>query len=641
MKIKITAILTAAVLLAVSICGCGKKSADNSSSEGPSLADTSGMDFSFTDRDMNAEYDAEKAVKIALDGSDGTVDGSGAAVKNGILTISSEGTYILSGSFNGKIKVAAGENDKVQLVFSGLKLSNSSGNALYISSADKVFITLADNTESSVSDGSSYTETDGSTTIDAAIFSRSDLTVNGSGALSVTGNYKHAIVSKYDLVITGGTLNISSQKVSLNGKDCVKIGGGKITLNAGSDGIRSDNSENSSRGYVYIAGGEINITAANDGIQAETVFRGEKGTVNIVSGGGSSAKVSSSDSSYKGIKAGSDIQITGGSYTVDSADDSVHSNNSIAISEGTFTLSSGDDGVHADNDLSVSGGKITVLKSYEGLEGSRVLISGGEINITASDDGINSAGGSDSQTPPGSFAADKFSGSSYEILISGGYTVVNASGDGLDSNGSLTVTGGVTLVSGPTSNGDGALDCDGTASVSGGVVIALGSNGMAQGFSQAENQGSILCSFSSQSAGTPFALCDSSGKAVVSFTPAKAYQSAAVTAPRIVKGGTYTVVSSGTVEGADENGYAQNAAITGGTTLASIEMTDLIYDSSAGMGGGMNGGMGGGQQPGSAPPDMSGENADNSGTRQEPPGGFGQNGGSGQNSDGQTPPLHT
>ena len=196
----------------------------------------------------------------------------------------------------------------------------------------------------------------------------------------------------------------------------------------------------------------------------------------------------------------------------------------------------------------------------------------------------------------------------------------------------------MTLVSGPTSNGDGALDCDGTASVSGGVVIALGSNGMAQGFSQAENQGSILCSFSSQSAGTPFALCDSSGKAVVSFTPAKAYQSAAVTAPRIVKGGTYTVVSSGTVEGADENGYAQNAAITGGTTLASIEMTDLIYDSSAGMGGGMNGGMGGGQQPGSAPPDMSGENADNSGTRQEPPGGFGQNGGSGQNSDGQTPP---
>ena len=194
----------------------------------------------------------------------------------------------------------------------------------------------------------------------------------------------------------------------------------------------------------------------------------------------------------------------------------------------------------------------------------------------------------------------------------------------------------MTLVSGPTSNGDGALDCDGTASVSGGVVIALGSSGMAQGFSQAENQGSILCSFSSQSAGTPFALCDSSGKAIVSFTPAKAYQSAAVTAPGIVKGGTYTVVCSGTVEGADENGYAQNAAITGGTTLASIEMTDLIYGSSGGMGGGMNGGMGG-QQPGSAPPDMNGENADGNGTRQEPPGGFGQNGGNGQNG-GQTPP---
>lgn len=262
--------------------------------------------------------------------------------------------------------------------------------------------------------------------------------------------------------------------------------------------------------------------------------------------------------------------------------------------------------------------------------GSRFFISGGEINITASDDGINSAGSSDSQAPAGSFAPDKFSGSSYEILISGGYTVVNALGDGLDSNGSLTVTGGVTLVSGPTSNGNGALDCDGTASVSGGVVIALGSSGMAQGFSQAENQGSILCSFSSQSTGTPFALCDSSGKAVVSFTPAKAYQSAAVTAPGIVKGGTYTVVCSGMVEGADENGYAQNAAITGGTTLARIEMTDLIYGSSGGMGEGMNGGISG-RQPGSAPPDMNGENADGNGTRQEPPGGLGQSGGNVQN----------
>ena len=413
------------------------------------------------------------------------------------------------------------------------------------------------------------------------------------------------------------------------GKDCVKIGGGKITVNAGSDGIRSDNSENSSRGYVYIANGKLNITAANDGIQAETVLRCENGEIDIISGGGSSQKLSDSESSFKGLKAGSDIQITGGSITVDSLDDAVHSNNTVTVDNGTLTLSTGDDGIHADKDLSVSGGKITVSKSYEGLEGSRVLISGGEISITASDDGINSAGGSDSQNPGMGFKADSFSGSQYELVISGGYVVVNASGDGLDSNGSITVSGGVTLVSGPTSNGDGALDCDGTATVSGGVVVALGSSGMAQGFGSAENQGAILCGFSSQSGGTSFALCDENGKAVVSFTPAKAYQSAAVTAPGIVKGGSYKIVCGATVSGADANGYAQNAEVSGGTTLSEITMTDLIYGSSGGQGGF----GGGGNRPGDATGDMNGTPDGNGGNFEDRPE-LPQEGGSEKGTDG-------
>jgi hypothetical protein len=179
---------------------------------------------------------------------------------------------------------------------------------------------------------------------------------------------------------------------------------------------------------------------------------------------------------------------------------------------------------------------------------------------------------------------DMFGNGVGEIIISGGTLIVNASGDGIDSNGTITVKGGVTLVSGPTNNGNGALDCQSGATVSGGVFIALGSSGMAQGFSNAENQGSICTSFSACNGGTPFALCDSEGKAIVSFTPKKTYSSAVVSAPEIQAGNTYTLVAGGTVENADENGFAHNAIIDGGNTLAEIKMVTLVFGT-GGMGG--------------------------------------------------------
>jgi hypothetical protein len=210
----------------------------------------------------------------------------------------------------------------------------------------------------------------------------------------------------------------------------------------------------------------------------------------------------------------------------------------------------------------------------------------------------------------GPFGADSFAATDGSLNISGGYLVIDAGGDGLDSNGSLTVSGGVTLVSGPTDNGNGVLDYNGTATVTGGVVVALGSSGMAQGFSSAENQGSFLCTFSSQSGS--FAVCDSEGNVVVSFTPGKSYQCAVVTAPGLSSGETYTIVTGGTVSGADENGYAENAAISGGTAVTSLTMSSLLYNAGGAPGqmggipgqmdgqtGGMPGGMGtpGGGRP--------------------------------------------
>ena len=584
-----------------------------------SQIETGEMDFSYSDRDQNSDYDAESATLICFSDSGSTVTGNGASASGTDVTITAAGTYLLTGTASDAVlTVSASKTDKIQLVLNGLSLSCTDGPAVYIQSADKVFITLAENSENFLSDGNSYEITDDGSTLDAALFSKEDLTINGTGKLTVIGNYKHGIVSKDDLVVTGGILSITSVKVGLCGKDCVKINAGEITIDAGSDGIRSDNDEDTSCGYVYISGGTLHITAGNDGIQAETVLNIESGNIDMTTGGGSanastttggawnpgwgnwggnrpgdfgnSSETTVDEESAKGLKAGTDLVITGGNFNIDSSDDSIHCNGNIAVTDGVFSLLSGDDGVHADTTLAVSDGIFDIEKSYEGMEATDIVISGGTIHITASDDGVNAAGGNDSSSLGGRPGQGMFTGSTGTITISGGYLVVYASGDGIDSNGSLTITGGITLVAGPTDGANGALDYESSATVTGGILIALGSSGMAQGFSSAENQGAILCSFSTQQAGN-FCICNADGTVVASFTTSKSYSSAVITAPDILSGNSYTLYWNAEIEGADENGFAQNTTKSGGTVITQITMTSELYGSS---GGGWNpGGMGG------------------------------------------------
>ena len=618
MKKFLSLILASLTLLSLAACGEG---AEQSSQEvsAPELsqgeipddisgADLSAMDFELTDRDKDGSYSASDA-KAATETESG-------------YEITSEGCYIFAGEITDKaISVNAGENDKIQIVLNNVTIKNSNGPAIYIGKADKVFITLAEGSTSTVSDGSGYSASDANGELDGAIFSRADLTINGKGTLNINGNYKHGIVSKDDLVIVDSAINATAKNVALNGKDCVKISNATLDVNGGSDGIRSDNDEDSDRGFVYIESGKIKITAANDGIQAETAVKILGGEFDIVSGGGSKSSAASADESYKGIKAVSDIVILDGSFNIDSLDDALHSNNTIRIEGGSFTLATGDDGIHADTDLAISNGDITVTKSYEGLESSRIFVTGGNFDITASDDGINAAGGNDqsaSNNPfgnpggfgggkPGGFGMDAFDNGIGEIVISGGYMLVDASGDGIDSNGTFALTGGVVLVCGPTNNGNGAFDYGSGASVTGGVLIAVGTSGMAQGFSQAENQGAILESFSYRSGGTNIALCDESGNAIVVFTPKKDYQCAVITAPEIQQGKTYKLYAAVEVSEVDKNGFARNIACTGGTHIADITMDSLIYGKGGfapggpgGPGGGDHGGGPGGK-PGSKP----------------------------------------
>ncbi len=493
------------------------------------------------------------------------------AVSDGILRITSGGTYTLSGNKkNTMILVNAGDSD-VQLILDGITVQNSEGPALYIQSADKVTVTLKAGTVNMFSDGTSYSITDGGSALDAAIFSRADLTVNGTGTLVVNGNYKHGIVSKDDLIVSSGTLQITANNVGLNGKDCVKINSGDITIHAGSDGIRSDNDEDATRGYIYLHGGSINITAANDGIQAETILKIDNVDLTVKAGGGSNTKITSSDESYKGLKAGLDILISGGTFNLDTRDDCIHSNGTVTLSGGNYTLSSGDDGVHADTDVSVSGDStvLTITKSYEGIEGSTVVISGGDISITASDDGLNAAGGNDFSAVGGRPGFGSFTSSKGKIVISGGTVHIKASGDGIDANGSVEITGGTIMVSGPNNGDTSILDFDTTGTISGGTFIGTGASSMAQNFSNSSTQCVIMMKVGSQIAGSTVSLKDATGNVLLSCEAELAFSCVILSSPEIKRGETYT--------------------LTAGTYTAQVSMTSTVYSSSGGrnnMGGG-------------------------------------------------------
>lgn len=590
------AIIAAVAMLSLLLSACTNStlpehsnSSNVESIDSPQIIDAS---QAFTERDQNADYEEDSAVII--DVSDDKL-AQGVTVSNGIITISKAGVYILRGNSTDKrIVIDAGKQDTLQIILDNVSIHCDNAPVLYVKSASKVIVTLASDSKNTLSDGNSYNAAD-IDNADGVIFSKSDLTINGNGTLTVSGNYKHGIVSKDELTVMDGNLHITAVKTALYGKDAVKIGGGKLELFAEGNGIHSANTEDAAKGFTYISDGIISVESSGDGIQAESFINIVGGDISIKTGGGAEHKGTiSSDVSTKGIKAIKSIAISGGAVEIDSVDDGIHSNESINIANTTLKITTGDDGIHADNVLTIDSGSIEVTKSYEGLEGADIIINGGRIIIDADDDGINAASGSNSpfeRMPPAS---------SGKIEINGGYIYVNADGDGIDSNGDLKVNGGILLVCGPSDSGNGALDYDGTAEISGGIVIALGSSGMAQNFTSAQNQGSILASFSNQQAGTYISLCDSDGNIIVSLKSAKAFNSALISTPAIKTGSTYTICASTSIEGEDANGFAENGKASDIASLTTVNMTSLIYGSGFSFGGnrpGGPGGFGGGMRP--------------------------------------------
>ena len=521
---------------------------------------------------------------------------------SGDVTITQAGTYLLTGSAAATVTVNAGDEDKVQLVLQNVTLTPASGAAILVENADKVFITLAEGSVNTLT----CNAFDESADIDGAIFSRDDIVLNGTGTLIIT-SAAHGIVGKDDVKIASGTCQITAEGRGITGNDSVRIADGDITIVSGKDGIRAKNEEDETKGYVVIFGGTLNITAGGGSGNAAAHTGAMMG---MGRGGWSSwntrTAADTESASTKGIKSTGSLTVAGGSITLNTADDALHSNTDLTVLGGALTIAAGDDGMHADEDLLIAGGKVVISQSYEGVEATTITISGSDVTVYASDDGLNAAGGSDSS---GYGWNDMFaSQEGVEIRISGGSLYVNASGDGIDSNGDLTVTGGAIVVSGPTNSGNGALDKNGAAAITGGTIIAAGATGMAESFDSTSTQGFALVSLNGQAG--EIVVKDASGNTILTGTVEKSFQCVVISSPDLVSGQTYTV-SCGSA----------SATFTAGTAA------------SGGWGNGFGGGQmpqGGGQMPqqggqmpqqGGQMPQQGGQMPQQGGGRQGGPGG--------------------
>ncbi|MDR2373984.1 MAG: carbohydrate-binding domain-containing protein [Bifidobacteriaceae bacterium] len=433
----------------------------------------------------NAEYSRAQTIDLA----------------GGSVEIDEPGAYRLIGTLaDGQVKVEVEEKGLVQLVLDGADITSSQSSAIDIEAADEVVLILADGSQNSLTDAAAYAVPDEEP--DAALFSKVDLSIAGSGALTVTGRQGDAVTSKDGLVLAGGEVVIEAADDAIKGRDYLQIVGGRLVAEAGGDGLKSTNADDAGTGYVLLAGGEVTVEAAAD--------------------------------------------------CVDAATDAL-------VTSGSATLTCGDDAIHADGRLVVDGGSVEVAESYEGLEAPVLVVAGGVLDITASDDGLNAAassesddaaGDTDAASPsarPGRGFADGGGMGVQEgvaLAITGGEVRIKAGSDGIDANGPGTISGGTVEVYAAAYGADGPFDiAEGGPAISGGTVTAYAAGGGGCAMvspDQASAQGWIAAVLPQAATGT-LELIDNAGGAVASLTAAETVCAVVYSSPDVVLGEVYTL----------------------------------------------------------------------------------------------------
>lgn len=562
---------------ATSGCSNNQSAEDQSSDTTDSstlVADIANMDRDYTKRDKDASYDEAASTRIQLNDTTATVEGDNVNVEESNVTISSEGTYVLSGALSdGQVIVEVADTDKVQLVLNNATIHNEDGPAIYVKQADKCFITLGDNSTNTLTDGANYTLDNDSDEPYATLFSKDDLTINGTGTLNVEATYRHAICSKDDLVITGGNITTKSVEDALRGRDCVKIADGIFTIESGEDAIKSNNDEDATCGFVSIDGGTFAINAGDDAIHGEFAVFVEGGQIDV-------------STCYEGLEA-QQVYVNGGTVNITSKDDSINASspgestntNDVNFDRGNANgdnfkgggVPNADNGATAEerpNDPGQAGknGENFTRDTAPGNKGERgnftetqpngsgetppqgdaVAPDGGNIAPQEGEPVPNDAGDNALQGKGAKFGGGMMG--EYEegclIEINGGEIGLVTEGDGIDSNGDFTLNGGTLNVSGPTNNGNSSMDVAGSATVNGGNVVMAGSAGMAQSFTNSSQ--AFLSVNASGNLGDAIQISTSSGEEILSFIPKTQYSFVIVSSPLMEAGTSYTVTAGQT-----------------------------------------------------------------------------------------------
>jgi hypothetical protein len=405
--------------------------------------DTLAQDTHYDADDLTWDAASEVAVTLADGASKAATGTSSDAVKvdGDTVTITAAGTYRLSGSLSdGQVVVAAGEEDVVRIILDDASVTSSTGSPFVVQSANEAIVYLEEGTSNTLTDAASYAD-QGTDAPNAAMYSMADLTIAGSGSLTVDGNYNDGISSKDGLVLAAGTVTVDAADDGIVGKDYAVLLDGAYQVTAAGDGFKSDNDEDEGRGWLLINGGTINVSAGDDGIKAYNTLKIAAGTATV-------------EESEEGLEA-QHIVVSGGSATVTANDDGVNASGGSSTS-GTSAQGGGMGGGEAVGDYTVE-------------------VTGGLLTINSKGDGLDSNG---------------------NASVSGGTVIVNGptdNGNGaLDVNGELAVTGGTVAAAGSA----GMVVTPGTSSTQSGVQVTLGSSVPAGTVIQlADPSGNVVAAF--------------------------------------------------------------------------------------------------------------------------------------------------
>ncbi len=595
MNYKARSRLLLSLLCMLWLCACAPKQASENNRQS-----TESTQISYEEDDFYLDFDQESVNEINLD------------QKQGEVTITNAGTYILHGSLQGSLSIDVGEQDTVRLVLKEASITSSNGSAIRCDNGKKLIISLYQDTKNQLIDAVDPADSEA----DATILVQNDLTVNGSGSLSIQANIQNAIKAKDTLKLMDGNYQIQTVGNGIIGKDTLYIHEGSYQIDASGDAIKSTYDKDDEKGDIFIENGSFELNAAQDGIQSARNLTIYNGNFQITAGGGSTNAVKTNDNfqhggfsqreqtdseeetiSTKGVKATGTLIIKDGVFTLNTCDDSLHANGDITLTNGSFTIASGDDGIHADETLTIDNGSINITESYEGLEGADVIINGGDIQVASDDDGINAAGGSDQASAAEPFPDQFRQGGDYTVQIHDGTVLVDARGDGLDSNGTIEMDGGSVVVFGPSDGGNSALDYEESFKINGGILIAAGNSQMAQAPSSDSSQNAIMFNISQQEAHTLFYLCDASGNPIIAAAPNRTYDNIVISTPKLTLQKEYQLYIGGS--GTENDAGYMDSGFSGGTLFTTITLTDTITQSGQG---GMN--MPGNREKGNGRGDM-------------------------------------